>query len=274
MKNPPELLTLQQLNLKFGVNLNFLNYHRIKKVIINTVNHLNNKIYDDHISDTKMPRLPLIHKLSCLSAKGCRPYYLVLKAREWSGLSTSVSENKWHDELGTQFSLDFWDKIWNVNKHSIVSNKTKWINLQICRFILPTNYTVNKYKPLQDPGCSFCNTHLERLPFLVWSCPVVRDFWDMVGNILEFYFPNFKLGRKEAIFGDCNTKGDSIINTMLLLAKQFIWREKFGSKNIDDVNYINFMKKELGFLLENMDYKGNGILFRTEWLDILQHFNV
>ena len=103
---------------------------------------------------------------------------------------------------------------------------------------------------------------------------MVRDFWDMVGNILEFYFPNFKLGRKEGIFGDSNTKGDSIINTMLLLAKQFIWREKFGSKNIDDVNYINFMKKELGFLLENMDYKGNGILFRTEWLDILQHFNV
>ena len=59
----------------------------------------------------------------------------------------------------------------------------KWINLQILKFILPTNYTVNKYKPSQDPRCSFCTAHSERLPYLVWSCLVVRDFWKMVGNI-------------------------------------------------------------------------------------------
>ena len=199
---------------------------------------------------------------------------MALKAREWYGLSTSESESKWQAELGAHFSLEFWDKTYILNKQSLVSNKTKWINLQILRFILPTNYSVNKYKPLQDPGCSFCISHLERLPFLIWSCPVVRDFWKMVGNILEFYYPNFTLGRKEAIFGDIKTKGDSVINTMLLLAKHFIWREKFGSRNIDEVKYISFMRKELGFLQENMDFKGNGIKFRTDWNSILEYFNV
>ena len=102
---------------------------------------------------------------------------------------------------------------------------------------------------------------------------MVRDFWIMVGKILKLFFPNFSLGKKEAVFGEINTKGDSIINTMLLLAKQFIWREKFGSKNIDEANYISFMKRELGFLQENMEFKGNGMKFRTEWNDILKHFN-
>ena len=235
---------------------------------MNTSN-LNHKIYEEHLSDTKMPRLPLIHKLSCVSSKGCRPFY-----GEWYGLSTSESESKWQAELGAHFSLEFWDKTYILNKQSLVSNKTKWINLQILRFILPTNYSVNKYKPLQDPGCSFCISHLERLPFLIWSCPVVRDFWEMVGNILEFYYPYFTLGRKEAIFGDIKSKGDSVINTMLLLSKQFIWKEKFGSKNIDEVKYITFMRKELNFLLESMNYQGNGIKFRTEWNNILEHFNI
>ena len=51
---------------------------------------------------------------------------------------------------------------------------------------------------------------------------MVREFWTMVGNIISYYFPHFNLGRKEAIFGDYNTKGNSIINTMIILAKQFI----------------------------------------------------
>ena len=274
LKSPPELLTQQQLNIKYGVNLNFLNFHRIKKAIIDVANHLNNKIYEHHFSDPVSPRLPLIHKLSSLSRKGCRAFYTALKAREWSGLNTSESESKWQAELGTHFSIEFWNKIWILNKQAIVSNKTKWINLQIFKFTLPTNYSVNKYKPFQDPGCSFCIHHLERLPFLIWSCPVVREFWDMVGNILELYFPNFTLGRKEAIFGDIKSTGDSVINTMLLLAKQFIWKEKFGSKNIDEANYISFMRRELCFLQKNMDFKGNGAKFRTDWFNLLQHFDI
>ena len=150
----------------------------------------------------------------------------------------------------------------------------KWINLQIFRFILSTNYTVNKYKQTQDPGCSFCPNHLELLPFLMWSCPEVRDFWTMVENILGAYYPQFKLGKKEAIFGDINTSPDSAINTMLLLAKQFIWRQKFGSKTLDEISFIIYMKNELNFLYQTMDFKGEKNNFLREWDAILEHFEV
>lgn len=103
---------------------------------------------------------------------------------------------------------------------------------------------------------------------------MVRDFWTMVGNILTYYFPQFKLGRKEAIFGDVNSKGNSVINTMLLLAKQFLWKQKFGSKNINELQYIIFMRQELKFLHETMEYKGGKLDFCTEWADILKHFEV
>ena len=150
----------------------------------------------------------------------------------------------------------------------------KWINLQIFRFILPTNYTVNKYKPTQDPGCSFCPNHLELLPFLMWSCPEVRDFWTMVGNVLGVYFPQFKLGRLEAIFGDIKTTPDSVINTMLFFAKQFIWRQKFGSKTLDEISFRIYMKNELNFLYQTLDFKGKKITFCNEWEVIFKHFDV
>ena len=103
---------------------------------------------------------------------------------------------------------------------------------------------------------------------------MVRDFWEMVGNILTTYYPSFKLNKKEAIFGDISSKGDSVKNTMILLAKQFLWRQKFRSKNINELQFIIFMKAELGFLVKTMEFKGKGQEFRQEWDKILQHFDV
>ena len=193
---------------------------------------------------------------------------------KWAKSNTLECEKKWQLELDTTFSVIFWDKIWKLNKYSLCSNKMKWVNLQILRYILPTNYTVNKYNENQDPSCSFCANHNERLSTLIWSCSVVREFWNMVGNIITNYFPETNFGRKEAIFGDYNSKGNSITNTLILLAKQFIWTQKFGSKTLGEVEFILFMRKELSFLQEIMKFKGEFAKFYTEWFDILQHFEV
>ena len=255
---------METLNTHYNAKLNFLNFHRLNQVIKNAAKYLNFKIFDKNSSDISLPRLPLIHKISTAQSKGCRTFYRTLKAREWEENSTTKCEEKWQSELGTRFSVIFWDRVWNLNKYLLCSNKMKWVNLQILRYILPTNYTVNKYKDNQDPRCSFCANHDERLSTLVWSCLVVREFWTMVGNIISNYFPHFNLGRKEAIFGDYNTKGNSIINTMIILAKQFIWNQKFGSKSLGEVDYILFMRKELSFLKNIMRFKGEFAEFYTE----------
>ena len=83
----------------------------------------------------------------------------------------------------------------------------------------------------------------------------------MVENILKQYFPHFDLGHKEAIFGDTNSKGESVINTMLLSAKQFIWRQTFGTKNLDESQYISYMRNELNLIIEEMNFKGELIRF-------------
>ena len=176
-QTPPRLLSLEQINMKYDIRLNFLNFHRLTNLIVKAANDLNNKIFDPQISDVQTPSLPLIHKLSCINSKGGRTFYEALKSRDWANSGTRDYENKWQKELNTTFSLDFWNKIWQINKYSLVSNKMKWTNLQILKYILPTNYSVNKYKPFQDPRCSLCTAHSERLPDLIWGCLVVRDSW-------------------------------------------------------------------------------------------------
>ena len=109
-QTPPRLLSLEQINKKYDVRLNFLNYHRLTNLIIKAANDLNNKIFDPKISDTQTPSLPLIHKLSCIGSKGGRIFYEALKAREWANIGTRDYENKWQKELNTTFSLQSKEK--------------------------------------------------------------------------------------------------------------------------------------------------------------------
>ena len=265
---------MKELNSKYGVNLNFLSHHRIISCIKVASANLNHKIFNENLSDTGLPRLPVLLKLSCLQSKGCGTFYQTFRAREIARRSTIESEEKWHMELGTMFSINFWDKIWKISKNPMISNKMKWVQVQINRFLLPTNYTVNKYKDSQDPRCTFCTNHTELLPNLLWVCPVVQGFWEMVGNILTYYYPQFHLGRKEAIFGDINSKPCSVINTILLLSKQFLWKQKFTSKKLDDVMFINFMRTELNQLVNIMQIKEKSAEFLKNWDSILDHFEV
>ena len=65
-----------------------------------------------------------------------------------------------------------------------------------------------------------------------------------------------------------------IINTMIILAKQFIWTQKFGNKSLGEIDYILFMRKELSLLKNVMRFKGEFAEFYTEWFNILQHLEI
>ena len=102
----------------------------------------------------------------------------------------------------------------------------------------------------------------------------MQDFWEIVENILKNCSPTFKLGRKEALFGDMDTMANSVENTVLLLSREFIWVQKFTSKKLDIIMYINFMKQELTQLFEIVQIKNKTNEFLKCWLPILDFFEV
>ena len=156
----------------------------------------------------------------------------------------------------------------------LIPNKLKWTQIQINKFLLPTNYSVNHYDKSVSPLCSFCSAHPEELHLLIWGCGVVQQFWEMVANLISNFYPKFLLGKREAIFGAVNCKGDSVINTILFLARYFIYQQKFTSKELDEVNFINFVKKQLLIIYHCKKLQNRELEFIREWDDILDHFQV
>ena len=91
------MYSMEKINDMHSSTLNFLNFHRLKQVIKTAAKNLNYKIFDDKTSDTGIPRLPIVHKLSTIQKKGCRIFYETIKARVWTKNNTSECKKKWQD---------------------------------------------------------------------------------------------------------------------------------------------------------------------------------
>ena len=102
----------------------------------------------------------------------------------------------------------------------------------------------------------------------------MRQFWSMVANLLANFYPEFELGRKEALFGDAKTAGDSVLNTILSLARYFIWKQKFTSKKLDEIDFILYIKDHLSLIFNCKKITGKEGQFLKEWEIILEHFQV
>ena len=200
---PPRILERAELNAKYFLNLNFLSYHKLKISVESAALKLGSAIFNPKLSDLAKPYLPLLLKISLEQLKGCSFYYQVLNSKSSAGRSTLRGENRWHDKLGSAFSTTFWDKIYQISQKLLIPNKQIWTQIQINKYLLPTNYSVNLYDSNVAPECSFCAQHLENLHLLMWSCNIVKEFWNMIKNCISNFFPEYILQRKDAIFGHC-----------------------------------------------------------------------
>ena len=176
--------------------------------------------------------------------------------------------------MGATFSITFWEKIYKITQKLLIPNKQIWTQIQINKYLLPTNYSVNIYDKNVSPQCSFCAKHPENLHILMWSCEVVQEFWQMVENSITNFHPNFVLNRKEAIFGDVDSLGDSAINTLLALARYFIYQQKFTSKGLDEVRFMLYLRDHLEIIYRAKKAKNQLSSFLRDWREILVHFQV
>lgn len=103
---------------------------------------------------------------------------------------------------------------------------------------------------------------------------MVQQFWQMISNFISNFYPTFVMSRKEAIFGHVGSKGDSPINTILALARYYIYQQKFTSKQLDEVRFILYLKDHLEVIYGIKKRKNQKGKFVEEWRDVLTHFDI
>ena len=70
------------------------------------------------------------------------------------------------------------------------------------------------------------------------------------------------------------SEGDSTFNTILMLSRHFIWKNKFTTKKLDELNFRNFIKDQLELIYYCKIAKEEKNAFLEYWKALLEHFGI
>ena len=144
----------------------------------------------------------------------------------------SVREEKWHQELNISLSTSFWNQSYRLTASIKKENRIKWLQYQIVRKSLYTNYRVNKFNNNESPFCTFClqdpNTtaSLERISHLFVDCEKVKELWTLVGDWLRLLGTEIPISKNALLFGIHDQDHYSVPNYVILYCKYYIWVTK------------------------------------------------
>ena len=173
---------------------------------------------------------------------------------------------KWHNELGTIFSVNFWDSARALCSRIDFDNQLKWLQYQIVRNSLQTNYIVNHFKPNISKLCSYCldSDSLEVISHLFWLCPYVNNFIKIIIIFINQEAFEYKPTKEQFLFGFLDLKSYAPGNFISLVLKKYIWSSKFRSTNLSLVGFKAFLKDYLYDLKYYFECKNMHDLF-NEW---------
>ena len=241
-------LSKDELEDTFGVEISdevFIELHYIIKTVFRSLG-----MRDICSVATFLPSQPLLINIANSTKKGCNVYTRLLRKKNNLSRNLSSRESKWHTELQRTFGALFWDRTYSLAASIKNENKMKWIQFQINRNCIFTNYKVNKFKPHISPNCTFCShqegvTHLELVSHLFWDCDFVLTLWQGVKGWLATFNINIPLDRNKMLFGIHEFSSDSIENYIILCTKYFIWKSKFQTKDLSLDSFQSFLKLKL-----------------------------
>lgn len=159
-----------------------------------------------------------------------------LKYFYWRLLPESIStaQQRWIRE-GIDFGGD-WDKVFALSFSLTISTKLQSLQYRILNRYLPTRRYLCIRKVVEDPFCNLCG-EVETIEHSLFSCTEIKSFWLELTTAMNLRLTQsasrLSFSHIEILFGIIN--GPSIVNFLILLAKQFIIIQRYrdGTFTVD-----------------------------------------
>ena len=193
------------------------------------------------------------------TTKGCSYYNKLLSVKSALKNKMQLREAKWHAELGSTFSVYFWNEARKHCDNIFFDNKLKWLQFQVVRNSLQTNYIVNHFKPNIPKICSYCkvNSSIEVISHIYWFCPYISAFLNHISKFLSDLGVEYNPTKEQFLFGFQNTQAYQQKNFLSLIIKKYIWKSKFRTAILTMDRFKKLLKDHLCdlrymFLTKNM----------------------
>lgn len=166
--------------------------------------------------------------------KGCRRFYdIMTKTNE------TTIQDKWEREFGNLNEQEY--KTRNKLLKQLNEVALKDFQYKINTKILVTKSFLYRINKIDNNRCTYCNNHIETIQHLFAECNVVKQFWQLLKDwIMVNTNLNLQLDDKSIIFSYHNQH--EILNFVLILAKQYIYKTKFLNNQLHLGTFISILK--------------------------------
>ena len=248
---------------RYNLNISATKYTDIKYIISLAFQKLNFPI--NKLLCANEPFIPTLIDLALISKKGCSPYYKILSKKRCLQNKVGLRDEKWHVELQAIHSVDFWDGIRKLNASISFNNNIKWLQFQIIRNSLQTNYIVSHFIRTVSHLCKYCNNFSEKISHLYWDCVYVKSFLNETFQYISSTGLLFDPTKTEFIFGILKVPFYHPTNYLSLLIKKYIWQNKFRNAILNIVGIKGYLKSCIGELEIIVQIKDKAEQF-DEWI--------
>ena len=250
-----ELMSWEDFQTRHNINISYEKYIDIRFTIKNAIAKLG--IRYSKINPAFFPEKPLLVDIALSVKKGCSKYYKIINFKRTNNTKLYLREQKWHEELQQSYSLQFWNNARHFYASINFDHNLKWLQFQIVRNSLQTNYIIHHFKPHIPPTCSYCCdlNSLEKISHLFWTCPEVSRFLAIAATFLNSIGMNFAPSKNQFLFGSDEIPFYEKSNFSSLVLKRYIWITKFKTVKLSLVGFKSLLKGYILDLIMMLKYK-------------------
>ena len=180
-----------------------------------------------------------------LAAPNPNRYVYAYFIKEQSCIPSAV--NKWQNKI-INTTLD-WPTIFTIPFKTLIAPKIRYFQYRFLHRILGVNSYIYKFKYVNSPLCTFCNTSDETIEHLFWDCDVIQTFWNTT-NMLCLNPNKIQLINKINVFFGSTEKGNSPLNSYIFFVKYFIFCSKLDRREPDSTIFC----RKFDFFLKVNDH--------------------
>ena len=159
---------------------------------------------------------------------------------------TPTSEAKWKTQILNNNENIEWGKIYSNIFQSTIDTTLRSFQYKFLMRIIPTNKLLYKYKYVQSSLCSLCNSSIESLEHLFWECCKVQPLWKKLNSFIKSKSINIILTKDTALLSiTSNSPFKSICNTLIILMKYFIFKNKAYEDNLSFEAFHHFLQRRI-----------------------------
>ena len=119
--------------------------------------------------------------------------------------------------------------VYSLSFRATLESKLREFQFKILNRIIFINEKLFRFGMADSPSCAFCQTEVESVEHLLFSCRVSSSFWKHVLSWLcDYNIPVDNLEEEDVIFGKFDIAEDFLLfNQILLLGKFYIYSRKY-----------------------------------------------